>query len=49
LPGESVDDAAALASIRRLKQIATERGSQLIIGHDPQQIQRLRLAPDCYR
>jgi len=48
LPGESVDDPAALASIRRLKQIAQEREGQLILGHDPNLIQKIKLAPDYY-
>ncbi|WP_437970032.1 N-acyl homoserine lactonase family protein [Sorangium sp. So ce260] len=48
LPGESVDDEAALASIRRLKQIARERRGALLLGHDPALVQELRLAPACY-
>ncbi|KYF70252.1 MBL fold metallo-hydrolase [Sorangium cellulosum] len=48
LPGESVDDEAALASIRRLKQIARERDAELLLGHDPQLIQKVRLAPESY-
>ncbi len=48
LPGESVDDPAALASIRRLKKIAQERGGRLILGHDPNFIQQIKLAPDYY-
>jgi N-acyl homoserine lactone hydrolase len=48
LPGESVDDAAALASIRRLKQIAHEREGRLFLGHDPNFIQQVKLAPDYY-
>lgn len=46
LPGESIDDPAALASIRKLKALAA--GGQLFLGHDPQFVQRLRLAPDYY-
>ena len=48
LPGESVDDEAALASIRRLKRIARERDAELLLGHDPQLIQKVRLAPEPY-
>lgn len=48
LPGERVDDDAARASIRRLNQIAAERGARLLIGHDPQLVQQLRLAPEYY-
>lgn len=48
VPGESVDDAAALASIRHLKQIARERQGRLILGHDPNFIQQIKLAPDYY-
>lgn len=47
LPGESVDDEATLASIRRLKQITRERRGALLLGHDPQLVQELRLAPAC--
>lgn len=46
LPGESVDDEAALASIRRLKALA--EGGHLFLGHDPQFVQRVRLAPAFY-
>lgn len=48
LPGESVDDPAALASIRRLKQIARDRAGQLFLGHDPNFIQQIKLAPEYY-
>lgn len=48
LPGESCDDPAALVSIRRLKAVAAETGGELILLHDPNQVQRLRLAPDFY-
>jgi N-acyl homoserine lactone hydrolase len=48
LPGESVDDAAALASIRRLKMVASQPRAQMILFHDPMAIQRYKLAPDCY-
>jgi N-acyl homoserine lactone hydrolase len=46
LPGGSVDDAAALASLRRLRLEA--HGGRLVIGHDPVMIQEVRLAPDFY-
>jgi N-acyl homoserine lactone hydrolase len=48
LPGEAVDDVAALASIRRLKQIAQERQGRLFLGHDPNFIQQIKLAPEYY-
>jgi N-acyl homoserine lactone hydrolase len=48
LPGESVDDVAALASIRRLKSIIAGTGGKLILFHDPVAIQSIRLAPAFY-
>jgi N-acyl homoserine lactone hydrolase len=48
LPGESCDDAAALASIRRLKRITAERDGRMILFHDPVAIQQTRLAPEFY-
>jgi N-acyl homoserine lactone hydrolase len=46
LPGESVDDEAALHSIRRLKALAVS--GTLLLGHDPVAIQSIRLTPDFY-
>lgn len=48
LPGESCDDTAALAAIRRLKKITADSGGQMILFHDPVEIQTTRLAPDFY-
>jgi len=48
LPGESVDDAAALAAIRRLKSITAETGGRLILFHDPVAIQSTKLSPAFY-
>ncbi|MEZ5812864.1 MAG: N-acyl homoserine lactonase family protein [Rhizobiaceae bacterium] len=48
LPGESCDDVAALASIRRLKAIARERNGELVLLHDPVRVQSIRLAPEFY-
>jgi N-acyl homoserine lactone hydrolase len=48
LPGESVDDPAALASILRLKAIAERRDGQLFLLHDPNFVQRIKLAPEYY-
>lgn len=48
LPGESCDDVAALASIRKLKAIAKERSGELILLHDPVRVQKLKLAPEFY-
>jgi len=46
LPGGSVDDEAALDSIRWLKELS--EGGTLILGHDPVAIQTYRLAPEFY-
>ena len=46
--GSSMDDTAALASIRRLKAIAAESGGELVPLHDPQFVQRAPLAPEYY-
>ncbi len=48
LPGESVDDDAALAAIRRINRIVAARDALLLLTHDPDEVQRIRLAPDCY-
>jgi N-acyl homoserine lactone hydrolase len=48
LPGECCDDAAALAAIRRLKQVEADTGGRMILFHDPVAIQSTRLAPDFY-
>ncbi len=48
LPGEAVDDAAALAAIRRLKAIAASRQGKLLLFHDPVEIQTTVLAPAYY-
>lgn len=48
LPGCSVDDAAALAAIRRLKAIVAENNATMILFHDPVAIQQTRLAPAFY-
>jgi N-acyl homoserine lactone hydrolase len=46
--GSSMDDEAALASIRRLKAIAARTGGELVPLHDPDFVQRARLAPLYY-
>ncbi len=46
--GSSMDDAAALASLRRLKSLAAETGGELVPLHDPGFVQAARLAPDYY-
>ena len=43
-----MDDAAALASIRRLKAIARDTGGELVPLHDPGFVQTARLAPLFY-
>lgn len=48
LPGESCDDQAALAAIRRLKALRAEHDATLLLFHDPVAIQQMKLAPDCY-
>jgi len=48
LPGEAVDDEAAMAAIRRLKNIAASRNGKMILFHDPVAIQSTRLAPEYY-
>lgn len=48
LIGGSMDDGAALASIRRLNAIARETGGELVPLHDPLFVQRARLAPLYY-
>jgi len=47
-PGSTVDEPAALASIRRLKSIVAETDGTMILFHDPVEIQTTRLAPDFY-
>lgn len=49
LPGESCDDEAALASIRRIKAFAAQLHATVLLFHDPIAIQAMRLSPDCYR
>lgn len=48
LPGESVDDDAALAAIRRLNAIVAETQGRMILFHDPVEIQTVVLAPHFY-
>ena len=43
--GSSLDDVAALASIRRLKAIALDTGGEIVPLHDPGFVQTARLAP----
>jgi N-acyl homoserine lactone hydrolase len=44
--GSSVDDIASLQSLKRLKQLASEPGTELIPLHDPNYVQTARLAPE---
>lgn len=46
--GSSMDDPAALASMRRLKAIAAETGGDLVPLHDPGFVETARLAPAYY-
>ena len=48
LPGDLTDEAAALASIRRLKEEAERTGTELFLGHDQAFIQTVRLCPEFY-
>ena len=48
LPGGSVDDEAALQSIRRLKELSSAPHTHLFLCHDPVLIQTLKLAPEYY-
>lgn len=48
LPGESCDDDAALASLRRIKSLATQHQATVLLFHDPIAIQAMLLSPDCY-
>ncbi len=47
LPGESADDGAALASIRRINALVAE-GAKLFLTHDPDLLLTLKRAPDFY-
>lgn len=47
LPGESADDEAALASIRRVNALVAD-GAKLFLTHDPDLLVSLRRAPDFY-
>ncbi len=47
LPGESADDVAALASIRRINALVAD-GAKLFLTHDPDLLLHLRRAPDFY-
>ncbi len=48
LPGETVDDAAALASIRKLDRIVESTHGEFLLTHDPVRVQQIKLAPDYY-
>jgi len=48
LPGQSVDDDAARAAIRRLKHIVDSTHGEFLLTHDPVLIQSTRLAPEYY-
>ena len=47
LPGESADDVAALASIRRINALVAG-GAKLFLTHDPDLLLTLKRAPNCY-
>lgn len=47
-PGVCTDPSAALQSIRRLQALAQTERARLVLFHDPDEIQTLRLSPDHY-
>ncbi|MBS0986214.1 N-acyl homoserine lactonase family protein [Acetobacter thailandicus] len=47
-PGSCADQNEALSSLLRIKTLAETLPAQLILFHDPQQIQQLRLSPEYY-
>jgi len=49
LPGESCDDAAALAALLRIKALAVQARTTVLLFHDAVALQAMRLSPDCYR
>jgi N-acyl homoserine lactone hydrolase len=49
LPGVAVDDQAALESIRRINRIVQECRGTIFYTHDPDFVQKIQLAPACYR
>ncbi|HWU64174.1 MAG TPA: N-acyl homoserine lactonase family protein [Ensifer sp.] len=48
LPGGATDDVAALASIRRINALVREKQAMLMLTHDPELVQQIKLAPDYY-
>lgn len=48
LPGGHTDAAEALASIRRINREVAERGAMLMLTHDPELVQQIKLAPEYY-
>jgi N-acyl homoserine lactone hydrolase len=48
LPGESCDDDAALAAIRRLKSLIAQPNTKCLLFHDPVAIQKMKLCPEFY-
>ena len=48
LPGQTVDDEAALQAIRRLKNIVDSTHGEFLLTHDPVRIQSAKLAPEFY-
>jgi N-acyl homoserine lactone hydrolase len=48
LPGETCDDAAALASLRRIRDLGRAPRSQMLLFHDPVAIQQMRLSPEAW-
>lgn len=48
MPGSTTDPAAAMASLRRIKELQRTTGAKMLLFHDPVAIQSLRLAPEHY-
>ena len=44
----ATDDVAALASIRRINALVAEHSAMLMLTHDPELVQQIKLAPDYY-
>ena len=44
----ATDDIAALASIRRINALVAEHRAMLMLTHDPELVQQIKLAPDYY-
>ena len=48
LPGEAADDVAALDSVRKINRIRRDENALMFVCHDPDLIQKQKLAPEFY-